>query len=237
MREPDSHASHGDSVGAPLTNPVYYALAGAHAGLAEVRGRARRYPAGIAPFLGLPDDLTEQDWADAAALVGVGHTAALVCPDLPIPDLFKVDQQFEAVQLVAPESLAAADPDTTVLGADDVPEMLALTALTEPGPFRSRTIELGTYIGLRHEGALIAMAGERFRPPGYVEISAVCTDPAYRGKGLATRLIRAVAAGIRSTGNRAFLHADATNLNAIRLYETLGFTRTNTLKVAIIRPV
>jgi predicted GNAT family acetyltransferase len=167
----------------------------------------------------------------------VGHAAALVCPDHPIPDLYKVDQQFEVVQFVAPESLAADDPDTTVLDADDVPEMLALTALTEPGPFRPRTIELGTYIGLRHEGALIAMAGERFRPPGYVEISAVCTDPAYRGRGLATRLIRAVAAGIQRTGNRPFLHASATNTNAIRLYETLGFTLTNTLTIAIIRPV
>jgi ribosomal protein S18 acetylase RimI-like enzyme len=221
---------------APLTNPAYYALAGPHAGLAEIGGRARRYPAEIAPFLGLPDDPTEQDWTDAAALIGAGHTAALIRPDLPIPDSFKVDRRFDLVQFVAPESLGTDDPDSTELGPDDVAEMLALTALTEPGPFRSRTIEFGSYLGLRHDGDLIAMAGERFRPPGYVEISAVCTDPAHRGKGLATRLIRAVAAGIQRTGNRPFLHTSATNLSAIRLYETLGFTLTNTMKVTLIQP-
>ncbi|HEY0616528.1 MAG TPA: GNAT family N-acetyltransferase [Kribbella sp.] len=234
----------------PLTNPAYYALAGAHAGLAEVRGEARRYPAEVAPFYGLPDDPTEQDWTDAAALVGVGHTAALVRPDLPIPEIFKVDRQFDLVQLLAHESFGADAPDASPLdpgasprgveavplGLDDVAEMLALTALTEPGPFRSRTIECGPYLGLRRDGALIAMGGQRFHPPGYVEISAVCTDPAYRGQGLATRLIRAIAAGIQRTGDRPFLHASATNTTAIRLYESLGFTVSNQMKVTLIQP-
>jgi ribosomal protein S18 acetylase RimI-like enzyme len=227
----------------PLTNPAYYALAGAHAGLAEVNGEARRYPPEVAPFYGLPDDPTEQDWTDAAALVGVGHTAALVRPDLPIPEIFKVDRQFDLVQLLAPESFGADAPDASPLGVeavplglDDVAEMLALTALTEPGPFRSRTIECGPYLGLRRDGALIAMGGQRFHPPGYVEISAVCTDPAYRGQGLGTRLIRAIAAGIQRTGDRPFLHASATNTNAIRLYESLGFTVSNQMKVTLIQP-
>jgi ribosomal protein S18 acetylase RimI-like enzyme len=220
-----------------LKNPVYYALAGAHSGLAEVQGRARRYPAQVAPFLALPDDPTAQDWDDAAELVGVGHTGALMRPDLPIPENFKLVQQFDLVQLVAPESLGADDPAAVVLGVEDVPEMLALTELTEPGPFRSRTIEFGTYLGLREAGTLIAMAGERFRPPGYIEISAVCTDPAYRGQGLATRLIHAVAAGINRSGARPFLHTGATNTNAIRLYEGLGFNVTNRMKVTIVEPI
>jgi predicted GNAT family acetyltransferase len=114
--------------------------------------------------------------------------------------------------------------------------MVALAALTDPGPFRSRSIELGGYLGLRR-GDLIAMAGERFRPPGYVEISAVCTDPRYRGQGLAGRLTRAVAAGIEAEGNRPFLHASGTNVNAIRLYESLGFTVSNQLSVTVVEPL
>jgi ribosomal protein S18 acetylase RimI-like enzyme len=220
-----------------LTNPVYHALAGAHEDLAEAKGRARRYPSEVAPFLGLPDDPAEQDWADAAVLLGVGHTGALMRPELPIPDTFKVDRVFDLVQLVAPESFGAADPEAVVLGLDDVPEMLALTTLTEPGPFRSRTFEFGGYLGLRHDGDLIAMGGERFRPAGYVEISAVCTNPAYRGQGLASRLIRAVAARIERTGDRPFLHASATNTNAIRLYESLGFTISNRMNVTIVEPL
>lgn len=110
-----------------------------------------------------------------------------------------------------------------MLGADDVPEMLDLVARTEPGPFRPRTIELGTYVGIRDQGNLVAMAGERLRLPSWTEISAVCTDHAYRGRGLATRLLRTVVSGIRVRGEVPILHASADNANAIRLYENLGF--------------
>lgn len=220
-----------------LTNPVFHALAGPHSGVAEVRGDVRRYRAEVAPFLGLPDEVGEQDWLDTAELVGSGHTAAVIRPDLVIPDLFKISLRIELLQFVAPAGLGADDPEITRLGLDDVPEMLALVALTDPGPFRSRTIELGNYLGIRREGKLIAMAGERFRLPGFTEISAVCTDPEYRGQGLATRLIRAVAAGIERDGSRPFLHTGAGNAKAIRIYESLGFTISNRPAVTVIEPV
>jgi ribosomal protein S18 acetylase RimI-like enzyme len=219
-----------------LTNPAYYALTGPHARLAENRGRARRYPTDVAPFLGLPDEPVEQDWADAAELLGAGHSAALMRPELPLPDSFKLDKQFGLVQFVAPEAFGVEEPEAVVLGPEDVPEMIALTTLTEPGPFRARTIECGPYVGVRRDGELIAMAGERYRLPGYVEISAVCTHPSYRGHGLGSRLIRAVAAGIEQAGDRPFLHTGATNTNAIRLYERLGFTISNRMAVMIIEP-
>jgi predicted GNAT family acetyltransferase len=101
--------------------------------------------------------------------------------------------------------------------------MLDLVARTQPGPFRPRTIEMGTYLGIRRGGALVAMAGERLHPPGWTEISAVCTDPAFRRQGLASRLVLAVAAGIRARGETPFLHAAASNTTAIRVYEALGF--------------
>jgi predicted GNAT family acetyltransferase len=115
--------------------------------------------------------------------------------------------------------------------------MVALTALTDPGPFRTRTIECGRYLGVRRGGELIAMAGERQRLPGYVEISAVCTHPEYRGQGLAGRLVRAVSLGIEATGDRPFLHTGATNAAAIRLYEGLGFTVSNRMSVTIVEAV
>ena len=220
-----------------LTNPVYAALTGQHATFAEIRGNARCYPKAIAPFLGLPDDPTDQDWADAAELLGVGTTVALMRPDLPVPATFKLDRQFDLVQFAAPPTLAGSDDEAVVLGPDDVPEMLGLVALTDPGPFRSRTIELGTYLGIRRDGDLIAMAGTRFALPEHTEISAVCTHPSYRGEGLATRLIRAVAAQIESTGGHPFLHTGGTNTQAIRLYKSLDFTLTNRMKVTIVEPV
>lgn len=220
-----------------LTNPVYAALTGAHASFAEVRGNARRYPAAVAPFLALPDVPTEQDWADAAELLGSGTTGALMRPALEVPDSFKVELEIDLLQFLAPASLPPPDPEAVVLGPDDVPDMLALVALTDPGPFRSRTIELGTYLGIRRDGDLIAMAGTRFALPGHTEISAVCTHPSYQGQGLASRLIRAVAAHITAAGQAPFLHTGGTNTTAIRLYNSLGFTLFDELKVTVLESV
>jgi predicted GNAT family acetyltransferase len=115
------------------------------------------------------------------------------------------------------------DPEALLLGEHDVQDMLELVDRTKPGPFMPHTYELGTYLGVREGGTLIAMAGERMHPPGYTEISAVCTDPAFRGRGLGTRLIRAVADVIRQRGDVPFLHTVQDNVNAIRLYESIGF--------------
>lgn len=112
--------------------------------------------------------------------------------------------------------------------------MLDLVARTEPGPFRRRTIELGAYLGIRREGRLVAMGGERMRPPGWTEISAVCTDPAYRGQGLATRVVRAVAAGIKARGETPFMHAAADNTAALRLYESIGFSLRREVTVTVL---
>jgi predicted GNAT family acetyltransferase len=110
--------------------------------------------------------------------------------------------------------------------------MLALVERTRPGPFLPRTVELGTYLGIRRDGVLVAMAGERFHPPGHTEISAVCTDDAHRGQGLGGRLVRAVAAGIRARGERPFLHVAGDNTGALRLYESLGFRPRRTVTFA-----
>jgi predicted GNAT family acetyltransferase len=113
--------------------------------------------------------------------------------------------------------------------------MLDLVARTRPGPFLPRTIELGGYIGIRRNGALVAMAGERLRPPGWSEISAVCTDADFRGKGLATRLTLAVACAITDRGELPFLHAAADNVSAIRLYQSLGFRLRRTATFVVMR--
>jgi predicted GNAT family acetyltransferase len=110
--------------------------------------------------------------------------------------------------------------------------MLELIARTRTGPLLPRTIELGRYLGIRSGGTLVAMAGERLHPPGWTEISAVRSDAAHRGEGLATRLVQAVGAGIKARGEKPFLHVAATNTNAIRLDEQPGLVvcRRNTFR-------
>jgi predicted GNAT family acetyltransferase len=133
------------------------------------------------------------------------------------------------------DSVPGADGDEVVqLTEADVPEMLALTKLTSPGPFGTRTREMGDYWGVRRDGKLIAMAGERLKIPGYTEISAVCTHPDYLGCGLATRLIGLVLSKIHGRGERAFLHVRPENERALWLYERFGFETRVLLQYAIL---
>ncbi|MDC2960470.1 GNAT family N-acetyltransferase [Streptomyces gilvifuscus] len=206
-----------------LDNPAWAALTGPHAHFAERIGRAARYHQDVAPFHAVSDEDDPRAWADLARLVGPGGTAA-VRGVTEAPDGWEVVSLGHGVQLVDTSLRAEPDPEAVRLGPQDVPQILDLIARTEPGPYRRRTVEMGTYLGIRHRGRLIALAGERLRPPGWTEISAVCTDPDHRGRGLATRLVRAVAAGIKERGEHPFLHAAAANTNAIRLYESIGFT-------------
>ncbi|QIY94063.1 GNAT family N-acetyltransferase [Streptomyces sp. S1D4-11] len=207
----------------PLDNPALASLTGPHAHFAERQGRVLRYLVDVSPWLALPDDPTDDDWADVAALVGPGVEVPLAGYVGPTPEGWEVTFSLDGVQLVDDGLAAAPDAEAVRLGPADVPEMLDLVERTRPGPFLPRTVELGTYLGIRRGGALIAMAGERLHPPGWTEISAVCTDPDFRGEGLASRLILAVAHGIRERGETPFLHTAASNTNAIRLYESLGF--------------
>ncbi|WP_433222305.1 GNAT family N-acetyltransferase [Dactylosporangium sp. CS-047395] len=219
-----------------LDQAAWAALTGPHARLAEGTGLARRYPTDVSPFAALPPAPDERAWADLRALAGPGGTALLAGDRLVVPAGWTAIAQVDGVQLVATDAVKT-EPDVELvpLGDDDVPEMLDLVARTRPGPFLPKTHHLGAYAGVRHDGALIAMAGERLHPPGYTEISAVCTDPAFRGRGLATRLIRAIAHGIRERGETPFLHASADNVGAIRLYETMGFELRRTVTFNVLR--
>ncbi|MFJ8750147.1 GNAT family N-acetyltransferase [Streptomyces sp. NPDC102441] len=208
----------------PLDNPARASLTGPHAHFAERYGRILRYHPDVTPWLALPDVPDPQDWADVAALAGPGASVTLTAFREPPPADWEIVFQAEGVQLVDESVDAAPDPEAVLLGPADVPDMLALVERTRPGPFLPRTVELGTYLGIRRAGVLVAMAGERLHPPGWTEISAVCTDSSVRGQGLATRLVRAVAHGVRERGETPFLHAAASNTSAIRLYESLGFT-------------
>ena len=206
-----------------LDNPARASLLGPHARLAVRRGQAVRYRPDVSVFVTLPDEPDDDAWHDVADLLGPGAVAPISGLRTPPPEGWEIVSDGEGVQMVDDGVAAAPDAEAILLGDADVPEMLALVERTRPGPFRPRTIEMGTYLGIRYEGRLVAMAGERLHPPGFTEISAVCTDEAYRERGLATRLVLAVAAGIRGRGETPLLHAAASNVNAIRLYESLGF--------------
>lgn len=219
----------------PLDDAIRESLRGEHAHFARWSGRVARYHPDVAPHVGHPDILVDEDWADLAALLGPSATAALRGFEHTPPRGWEVLDTFGLVQMDGTALDVAPDPDAEVLGADDVPEILDLIGRTRPGPYLPRTIDMGTYLGFRIDGELVAMAGERLHPPGWTEISAVCTDERFRGRGFGARLVRAVGAGIRARGETPFLHAAQSNTTAIRLYENLGFTLRRQSVLTVVR--
>ena len=207
----------------PLDNPVWDSLNGAQAHFGSRRGAAARFDPDVSVFAALADDAGPSAWQDLAALAEPGTQLVVVDAPFDPPSGWEIVGRFAGVQLTGEDVKVDDDLETIELSPDDVPEMTDLVEHTKPGPWRPRTIEMGRYLGVRVDGELVAMAGERLRPTGWTEISAVCTDERFRGRGLGTRLIRAVGAGIVASGQLPMLHASAGNVNAIRLYESMGF--------------
>lgn len=208
----------------PLDRPIWAALSTTQQAESLGGARARRYHPDIGPLAAAIDDGPES-LADLARLVAAhGAVGLLQAGPAPLPPGCVELDRAAAVQMIAGADLPPlADDGAVRLGETDVADMLELATLTAPGPFAVRTATLGTFFGIRLDGRLVAMAGERMRFPGHTELSGVCTHPDARGRGFAARLCRRLTSEIRARGDRPFLHAFATNRPAIALYESLGW--------------
>ena len=221
----------------PLERPVWASLTTYHAPLSEGDELARRFVPDVNLFAATVDD-SPAALAALAKLVGSRETIFLAqVPEIVVPPRFELLKMVKGVQMVVRRDMSVETPreDIHVLTEEDAPEMLALARLTEPGPFLTRTHLMGTFRGIRIDGRLAAMAGERMRFPGYTEVSGVCTHPDFRGRGLARRLSAAVTACIEARGEQAFLHAWKSNHVAISLYEGLGFELRTEVNVAVLK--
>jgi predicted GNAT family acetyltransferase len=221
----------------PLDRPVWNALSSrqAHLALGEKSGFLR-FPADTEPFGATKDNSAAQLSALAELMLQDGHVALFEVDKIAAPLGFVTMIGAVCHQMMA-EKLDPPGDDLAIvtLSEQDAPEMRALAELTQPGPFHARTHTLGGFVGVRENGRLIAMAGERLKPPGFTEISAVCTHPDARGRGLAGKLMRYVAAGITARGEQLFLHVYPSNTGAIALYERLGFRRRTDIQLNVLR--
>jgi ribosomal protein S18 acetylase RimI-like enzyme len=225
-----------------LDNVIWQALTTRQAHFAESFDQARRFVREVTSLTAFAEP-SPKGYASVAGLVGEGGTAALFLdgPYEPRPGWDLVGGA-PLRQMVCENGNAPLDPSTRALeivrlGPPDSPEMLELTALTKPGPFGGRTHELGTYLGIRCEGKLVAMAGERLKVPGYTEVSAVCTHPQRSGKGYARVLMMEIMRGIRDRGEIPFLHVRIDNVRAVELYERLGFRTRGIWHYAVLRKI
>jgi predicted GNAT family acetyltransferase len=224
-----------------LDNPIWYSLTTCHSHIAIGAdiggGLARRYPTDIGPLAAFQEPTVEA-YADLARMVPEGDHVVLAFESSPILPAGWNALREEAVVV---QMICRTVPDKSPLAATieplgpaDFPEMIALASLTEPGPFREHTARLGSFSGIRIQGRLVAMAGQRLAPSGFSEISAVCTHPDFRGHGYARSLVTEVARMIHANGCTPFLTAYDSNEGAIRIYEKVGFSLRRKFRLAVV---
>jgi predicted GNAT family acetyltransferase len=223
------------AIGHPLDQVVLNALTSKQHHLAEGNNRAFRFPVAIGPFAAMIDQ-TPASYVSLSELIGQSGPLALVTPEpLALPAGLMVIRHAVLLQMVWQGEIDSSHAWQHVeLTEGDVPEMLALAAAAQPGPFGPRTIELGHYLGVRQDGKLAAMAGERMRLDGYSEISAVCVDAGYRGQGHAVGLMKLLIAAICARQETPFLHVMADNQGAIRLYQNQGFRERRSMHLTVL---
>jgi GNAT superfamily N-acetyltransferase len=210
----------------PLDNPIWSSLTGLHADFAHGGDRLKMYPVAMAPFAAVPSagtllaELLDATMDEREFVYFVG-----TLPQLK-GDGFLREPHADILQMVGVE-LRSPPKDTNVaiqpLHARHVPAMLELMTRVYPAYFRERTIEMGEYIGIFADGELVAMAGLRMAPHRFREISGVCTDPRFAGRGYAGLLVHRLAQAVLADGMTPMLHQDLDNVRARRLYESLGF--------------
>jgi ribosomal protein S18 acetylase RimI-like enzyme len=207
-----------------LDRPVWSALQTDHADLAVRLGRAWRYPEAIGPFAAATD-LSKESMDDLAQMPAADEMIALFeLADIPIPDGMTSLGYFSLHQMVAHKRLPLLhDARVSNLTEADAPEMMELAKLAKPGPFSLQSQRLGPFWGVKMDGKLIAMAGQRMRQPGFVELSGVCAHPEFRGRGFATLLSKYVGGKIASIGRAPYVHVHGTNKAALAFFGGIGF--------------
>jgi predicted GNAT family acetyltransferase len=210
-----------------LDNPAWSALTDRQAWQGERNGDSARYVPAISP-IGALREPTAAAMAELATLCGGDLVMVLsAAAELPASPRLRLARSVPVRQMVCESMPAAIEVAATRLGSDDAADMVALVRLTEPGPFAPRTVELGTYYGVRDSsGRLLAMAGERLKPRDWTEISGVCTHPDGRGQGYAQALVVRLTAAALARGEGAFLYVAVGSPSqhvATRLYERVGY--------------
>lgn len=220
-----------------LDNPVWEALSTEDARLNCGTAVVRYFADEVSPFVGM----RHWDDHDLAQLVqtlpGDRSFSVMIADQVRIPACFDIVFTTPLYQMVCTRFQPIFDSRLSMrsLGDADIPDMLALTSLTKPGPFLQRTIDFGHYIGIVEGDKLLAMAGERLHVKGYTEVSAVCTHPDHLGQGYASHLMSHACETIIQRGNIPFLHVKQDNTRAIAKYEHLGFSIRSAFYFAVIK--
>jgi len=219
-----------------LDNPIWNALQTGDKANAWGNELVKGIDRGMGAFVGMIN-YSEDAWRSLWELTPAGSVAVMFTTGkLNVPPNWNVGLEKVLLQMVhvRESPLASTSEMIRELGEEHIPATLALTHLTKPGPFFQRTIDFGHYQGIFENDELVSMAGQRFKPDPYTELSAVCTRPDSLGKGYAGKLIASQVSMIRRSGRIPFLHVYPDNKSAISLYHRLGFETRKEMLVYVI---
>jgi ribosomal protein S18 acetylase RimI-like enzyme len=218
-----------------LDNPIWFGLNTGNKEFAFGNEQVKFLNRQMGAFAGMPSH-EESNWSALYEGLKPGNIAVMFSTEkLEVPGGFSVNLEKDLLQMIHSGEMNEEHHDSIVsLQEEHIPEMLSLTALTKPGPFFSRTIDFGNYEGIFDGERLVSMAGQRFQPGDFVEVSAVCTHPSALGKGYAGILLRSQVNKIRSASRVPFLHVYPDNYGAVALYKKCGFEERRMMMVYVL---
>jgi ribosomal protein S18 acetylase RimI-like enzyme len=223
-----------------LDNMIWNAITTGNNDIAIVNGDVGCYLPDIAPFAGMKN-FNDANLKKLYEFIPTNRSVAISSLNKMDHDesRWKLLQPMDVTQMVYEHSVNTFTTKNSSLivplSEEHVPQMMELTALTRPGPFLQQTIRFKNYFGIFIEGRLAAMSGQRMHPLPYMEVSAVCTHPDFRGMGYAKTLMLHVMKIILDNSFTPFLHVLSNNTNAIELYKTIGFQTREQIFVDVIR--
>ncbi len=184
----------------------------------------KRYVRGFPEMIGY-DDPSNPDFASFKPFCDPGER--FYCAEWrgPEPDGWKIEVDTSMCAMLWKGTLPVPDISLPIirLGMEHVPQMLEIAAVTRPGPFPQRPMEIGQWYGVFEGDRVVAMAGERLFAAPLREVSGICTLPEHQGRGYAKRLTEHVIRSQLARGLTPFLHVASSNTRARTLYQRMGF--------------
>ncbi|MFX1300154.1 MAG: GNAT family N-acetyltransferase [Promethearchaeota archaeon] len=129
---------------------------------------------------------------------------------------------------------------TERLSANNLDEVDQFYQVTPAGAWNPRQLDIGPFHGVRQDNTLISVCGTLgvYKPsPGVAVIGNLATLPRYQQRGFGTSVLCGVINDLFQKYQYVTLLVESDNINAIRIYERLGFIHYATFTIGICQQI